>query len=91
MPCNGDCNQGRECICECMDKPKILLYISCVIGVIAIPHAIAGNWVSVGIVISLSALGVVLACIWEIIILAIVYRNDREQARIIAEIDKLHE
>ena len=23
MPCNGDCNQGRECICECMDKPKM--------------------------------------------------------------------
>ena len=19
MPCNGDCNQGRECICECKE------------------------------------------------------------------------
>ena len=26
MPCNGDCNQGRECICECMDKPKMSVY-----------------------------------------------------------------
>jgi hypothetical protein len=21
MSCNGDCNQGRECICECIYKP----------------------------------------------------------------------
>ena len=26
MSCNGDCNQGRECNCECMDKPKMSIY-----------------------------------------------------------------
>lgn len=26
MPCTGNCNQGRECICECMDKPKYTVY-----------------------------------------------------------------
>jgi len=70
---------------------KILSYIAAMIATMGILDFVLGDMVATGICFGVALVIISVAWIWETIIVLLVYRNIKEQERIDAEVDKLHE